>query len=85
MRSRVWLGALLMLLVAALILPAAAAARNKPADTVFKNGYVYTASPGARVAQAVAVRHGRIVYVGSDQGADAFVGRRPRWSSWAAR
>ena len=74
MRSRVWLGALLLLLVAALILPAAAAARNKPADTVFKNGYVYTASPGARVAQAVAVRHGRIVYVGSDQGADAFVG-----------
>jgi predicted amidohydrolase YtcJ len=74
MRSRVWLGALLTLLVAALILPAAAVAKNKPADTVFKNGYIYTVNPGARVAQAVAVMDGEIVYVGSNQGADAFVG-----------
>jgi predicted amidohydrolase YtcJ len=49
-------------------------AKNKPADTVFKNGYVYTVNPGARVASAVAVKDGRIVYVGSDQGAKAFVG-----------
>ncbi len=74
MRSRVWLGALLTLLVAALILPAAAVAKNKPADTVFKNGYIYTVNPGARVAQAVAVMDGKIVYVGSNQGANAFVG-----------
>lgn len=76
MRSRIWLGALLTLLAAALLLPAAAAAhgKNKPADTVFKNGYVYTVNPGARVASAVAVRHGRIVYVGSSRGARAFVG-----------
>ena len=75
MRSRVWLGALLTLLVAALVLlPAAAAAKNKPADTVFKNGYIYTVNPGARAAQAVAVMDGRIVYVGSNQGANAFVG-----------
>ena len=74
MRSRVWLGALLTLVAAALLLPTAAVAGNKPADTVFKNGYVYTVNPGARVAQAVAVRHGKIVYVGSNQGANAFVG-----------
>jgi predicted amidohydrolase YtcJ len=74
MRSRVLLGALLTLLMAALLLPAVAAAANKPADTVFKNGYVYTVTPGARVAHAVAVKDGRIVYVGSDEGASAFVG-----------
>ena len=76
MRSRIWLGALLALLVAALVLPAAAVAhgKNKPADTVFKNGYIYTVNPGARVANAVAVKDGRIVYVGSNQGARAFVG-----------
>ena len=76
MRSRIWLGALLALLVAALVLPAAAVAhgKNKPADTVFKNGYIYTVNPGARVANAVAVKDGRIVYVGSNQGACAFVG-----------
>jgi predicted amidohydrolase YtcJ len=69
------MGALLVGLVAALLVPAAAtAAKKKPADTVFKNGYVYTVNPGDRVAHAVAVRHGRIVYVGSDRGAHAFVG-----------
>jgi hypothetical protein len=61
-------------LAAALLVPAGAAAKNKPADTVFKNGYVYTVNPGDRVARAVAVRHGRIVYVGSNRGARAFVG-----------
>ena len=74
MRSRVWLGALLTLLAAALLLPAAAVAGNKPADTVFKNGYIYTVNPGARVARAVAVKDGKIVYVGSNVGARAFVG-----------
>jgi predicted amidohydrolase YtcJ len=74
MRSRIWLGALIALMAAALVLPAAAVAKNKPADTVFKNGYVYTVNPGGRVAEAVAVKNGKIVYVGSDQGARAFVG-----------
>jgi predicted amidohydrolase YtcJ len=74
MRSRVWVGALLTLLAAALLLPTAAVAKNKPADTVFKNGYVYTVNPGERVAQAVAVKDGKIVYVGANRGARAFVG-----------
>ena len=77
MKSRIWLGALLTLLAAALLLPAAAAAANTPADTVFKNGYVYTVNPGVRVAHAVAVKDGRIVYVGSDKGVAAFVGPEP--------
>ncbi len=74
MRSRVWLGALLTLLAAALLLPVAAVARNRPADTVFMNGYIYTVNAHDPVAKAVAVRKGRIVYVGSNRGANAFVG-----------
>jgi predicted amidohydrolase YtcJ len=74
MRSRLYLVALLALAAAALVLPASALAKNKPADTVFKNGYIYTVNPGGRVASAVAVLNGKIVYVGSNQGANAFVG-----------
>jgi hypothetical protein len=45
-----------------------------PADTVFLNGYVYTADAGHTVAQAIAVRGDRIVFVGSNSDARAFVG-----------
>ena len=77
MRSRiVWPALLAALVVALLALPAAASAgdKNKPADTVFKNGYVYTVNPGARVAQAVAVKDGTIKFVGPDAGVKAFIG-----------
>jgi predicted amidohydrolase YtcJ len=45
-----------------------------PADTVFRNGYVYTVDDGDSVHQAVAVRDGRIAYVGTDERAAAYVG-----------
>ena len=55
----------------ALLLPAAATAsgrcRVKPADTVYKNGCVYTVDRRQPTAQAVAVRDGKIVYVGCNQ------------------
>jgi predicted amidohydrolase YtcJ len=41
--------------------------RAKPADTVFTNGYVYTVNDRQPRAQAVAVRDGKIVYVGCNQ------------------
>ncbi len=44
------------------------------ADTVYLNGYVYTADPEHTVAQAIAVRGDRIVFVGSNSDARAFVG-----------
>ncbi len=44
------------------------------ADTVFLNGYVYTADAEHTVAQAIAVRGDRIVFVGSNSDARAFVG-----------
>ena len=53
--------------------PASAFAQAAPADTVFRNGRVFTVA-GTRMAEAVAVSGGRIAYVGSDSGAAAFAG-----------
>ena len=78
MRSSHSLMAVLALVVAALALPAAAGAKPKAADTVFTGGYVYTVDSASRVAKAVAVRGGVIVYVGSDAGARAYVGKKTR-------
>jgi predicted amidohydrolase YtcJ len=45
-----------------------------PADLVFTNGAVYTVDAERSWASAVAVRDGRIVYVGDDSGAQAHSG-----------
>ncbi|MFC1719989.1 amidohydrolase [Pseudomonadota bacterium] len=44
------------------------------ADLVLKNGYVYTVDPARSIAQAVAIKGNRIVFVGSDAGVAAWVG-----------
>lgn len=49
-----------------------------PADTVYRNGYVYTVDARDSVQQALAVRAGRIVYTGTDAGATAYIGKRTR-------
>ncbi|WP_437313579.1 amidohydrolase [Sorangium sp. So ce385] len=46
------------------------------ADTVLRNGFVYTVDGADSVHQAVAVRDGKIVYVGADSGAQGYVGPR---------
>lgn len=47
-----------------------------PADTVFQHGDVVTLDSGDTRAQAVAVRDGKIVFVGSDQAVQAYVGAK---------
>lgn len=47
-----------------------------PADMVLRGGAVYTLTPGRPWAQAVAIREGRIQYVGDDSGATALIGSR---------
>lgn len=44
------------------------------AELVFRNGYIYTVDSNRPIAQALAVREGRIVFVGSDDGAQPFIG-----------
>jgi predicted amidohydrolase YtcJ len=46
------------------------------ADKVLLSGFVYTVDPSASVAQAVGVKDGRIVYVGTDAGAQPLIGSR---------
>jgi predicted amidohydrolase YtcJ len=46
-----------------------------PADLAYRNGFVYTVDAKDSVQQALAVLNGRIVYVGSDAGIDAYVGQ----------
>jgi predicted amidohydrolase YtcJ len=48
------------------------------ADVVFKNGNIYTANDSLAKAHAVAVRGDRIIFVGSNSGAEKFVGKATR-------
>ena len=72
------------LLLATLVAPTdarSAAPRDPappPADLVFVRGAVYTVDAARRWASAVAVRGGRIVFVGTDASAQAHVGARTR-------
>ena len=45
-----------------------------PADLVLRDGVVWTAEPERPWAQAVAVREGRLVYVGDEAGVERFIG-----------
>jgi predicted amidohydrolase YtcJ len=70
-------------LFAVLMLAGAAAcpiahAAEAPADLVYRNGYVYTVDARDSVRQALAVRAGRIVYVGDNAGTRALTGKRSR-------
>jgi predicted amidohydrolase YtcJ len=70
-------------LLAVLMLAGAAAYRialaaEAPADLVYRNGYVYTVDDKDSVRQALAVRAGRIVYVGDNAGAKPLTGKRSR-------
>lgn len=62
---------------AAVLIPRPARAQN-PAEVVLTGGAVYTMDARRSWAQAVAIRGGRIVYVGSDAGARPWVGPATR-------
>ena len=52
-----------------------ASAADVPADAVYRSGYVYTVDAKDSVQQALAVRDGKIVYVGTDMGVKSFIGK----------
>jgi hypothetical protein len=56
----------------------AALAAQAPADLVLTGGEVYTVDAARSWAEAVAIRDGRIVWVGGDDGAKAWVGPATR-------
>ncbi len=55
-----------------------ASAEQQVADIVFQNGRIYTVDANRSWADAVAIGNGRIVYVGSDAGAEPLVGPSTR-------
>src|SRR6185436_3247381 len=57
---------------------AAAALANAaaPADLVLRRGVIYTVDDRNSVQQAIAIQAGRIVYVGTDEGANAYIGKQ---------
>ncbi|WP_143492155.1 amidohydrolase [Pseudomonas sp. B28(2017)] len=56
-----------------------------PADTVMRNGYVYTVDGQNSVQQAIAIAGGKIVYVGSDAGVDGYIGKQTQLIDLAGR
>src|SRR3954452_8065812 len=68
-----------LVLAAGVALGAAAPApAASPADTVLRNGYVYTVDAHDSVKQAVAVRDGKIVFAGSNRDVRRFIGPRTK-------
>src|SRR5262245_5640364 len=67
-----------MTLACSLLLAHLAAAAPQPADLVLTGGAVYTVDAARSWAQSVAVRAGRIVFVGTDAGAKPLVGPTTR-------
>jgi len=61
----------LLLAVCSLIL---CAVGETPAGRVYRNGTVFTADAHGSMAEAVAIREGRIIYVGSNDGVIRFIG-----------
>jgi predicted amidohydrolase YtcJ len=60
------------------LIAVAQAAPPQPADTVFRRGAVYTVDAARSWAEAVAIRAGRIVYVGSDAEVAPWIGPETR-------
>jgi len=67
-----------LLILASAPLATAADSATTPADAVYLNAQLYTVDEHDRVQQALAVRQGRIAYVGSDAGARALIGAKTR-------
>jgi predicted amidohydrolase YtcJ len=55
-------------------LAGAQVATNRLADLVYRNGVIFTANAQRRSAEALAIRDGRIVYVGDNRGLTPFLG-----------
>jgi predicted amidohydrolase YtcJ len=51
---------------------------RRTADTVYRNGAVYTVDADDRRQQALAISGGRIAYVGTDAGVTSFIGPRTK-------
>src|SRR4029078_12936965 len=68
----------ILLVASLLLLTFVAPAPQSAADIVFKNGNIYTANEKSPKAQAIAVKGDKIVFVGTNDAAQKFVGTNTR-------
>ena len=73
---KIRLVAIALFLATVLGAPVLAQQQRPSADTVLEHGFVDTVDPFNRVQQAIAIRDGRIVYVGTDSGVGAYIGKQ---------
>lgn len=67
------------------VLAPTVSAAPKAADTVMRNGYVYTVDDNNSVRQALAIRDGVLVYVGSNKGVKKYIGAGTRVTDLGGR
>lgn len=67
------LGTFLALTLLLSLFPASAAG-VEPADSVYRNGNIYTVNENFTVASAIAIKGDRLVYVGDEAGVEAYIG-----------
>src|SRR5213595_2032408 len=72
MRKTAWV------MIAALLVMPSARSSAEVADVVFENGNIYTVNERQPHAEAIAVKAGRIIFVGSNKDAKAYKGRTTR-------
>jgi len=71
---RDWRGPAPLAFLLAVSVATAQSLTTPPADRVYRNGVIFTEDSQHRTAQALAIRDGRIVYVGENRGVALFVG-----------
>lgn len=80
---RAWKKSLIFILIFTLFIsvlglqPVIASQDNK-ADLILKNGEIYTVDKNQSWAEAIAVKDGEIIYVGSDKGVSSFKGNKTK-------
>jgi predicted amidohydrolase YtcJ len=57
------------------ILVSCQSSNNSTANIVFKNGFIYTVDANRTVAEAVAIKDGKIIFVGSNQGCEKYISK----------
>jgi len=68
----------LMIIILSILGLASTQSKTEPADIVFKNGNIYTVNERQPHAEAIAVKAGKIIFVGSNNDAKAYEARGTR-------
>jgi len=68
----------ILLSLFALLCLISGSAQTEPADVVFKNGNIYTVNDNQPRAEAIAIKQGKIIFVGANDGVKSYEGSNTR-------